>query len=542
MGTSRDTPAARVARSLRQRMLRDGRRPRGTRLAVVSGCLLASLALEPLPAANAAAGTRDAMRAVLGLEPCRPSGKGKDYEVGATGKLASLDQVPWDKLAAGDTVRIHYRAEPYAGKFMLSARGTAAAPVRVCGIPGPNGQRPVISGRDATTRKGLAYGHPLHQSRSIIVIKQLASEGWQAYPSHLQIDGLAIQGAHPRHGFTDSEGRRQRYDEFGACIWVERGHGITIVDNEISDCSQAIFSKSTDDGAFAQTRDLRIAGNHMHGNGIAGNNRLHTTYVQSVNVVYEFNHYGPLRAGARGNSIKDRSVGTVVRYNRIEDGARALDLVEAEDFPLTARADPAYRTTYVYGNQIVKDGRKGSVIHYGGDHNGSTPGADWGEPNNRKGTLYFYHNTVRVTGDGYAALFQLSTTEERADVRNNVFVFDATTHTPILRADTDVGRAWVAGGIVTMGRNWITRGWRDTREGSRIGGALQGREHLIMAGGTPVDPVTLRPRAGSPIIDAAQPNAAATRAHPVRYQLDARAQPMLRPVKGAAPDLGAIEL
>ena len=322
---------------------------------------------------------------------------------------------------------------------------------------------------------------------------------------------------------------------------MERGHGITIADNAISDCSQAIFTKSTDDGAFAQTRDIRIAGNRMYNNGIVGNNRLHTTYVQSIDVVYEFNHYGPLRAGARGNSIKDRSIGTVVRYNRIEDGARALDLVEAEDFPQTAKATPAYRSTYVYGNQIIKDGRKGSVIHYGGDHNGSSPGEDWGEPNNRKGTLYFYHNTVRVTGNGYAAMFQLSTTEERADVRNNIFIFDATTQNPIMRATTDVGDAWVAGGIITLGRNWITRGWRDTQPNSKVGGALQGRENLVMDGIMPVAPTTLRPLAGTAAIDAAQPNATATRSHPVRYQLDTRSVPVVRPVNGSAPDLGAIE-
>ena len=42
-----------------------------------------------------------------------------------------------------------------------------------------------------------------------------------------------------------------------------------------------------------------------------------------------------------------------MRYNRIEEGAHAIDLVEAEDFPVTALALPAYRTTHVIGNQIL---------------------------------------------------------------------------------------------------------------------------------------------------------------------------------------------
>lgn len=479
---------------------------------------------------------------VLSLAACEPSGKGRDYQVGpGAGQLGSLDQVPWESLTAGDTVRIFYRSQPYAGKFLLSARGTAEAPVRVCGVRGPNGERPVITGQNATTRANQGYGNIIHETRSLITIKQKSSEAWTAYPQHLQIDGLHIRSAHPSYQFTDSSGARRSYEEFGACIWVERGHHITIADNEISDCSQAIFTKSTDDGEFAVSKHIRIAGNRFHTNGIVGQEGKHTTYVQSVDVVYEFNWYGPLRAGATGNSIKDRSVGTVVRYNRIEDGARAIDLVEAEDFPNTAKADPAYRTTYVYGNQIIKDGRKGSTIHYGGDHNGSTPGATWGEPNNRKGTLYFFHNTVRITGDGYAVLFQLSTTEEKAEVWNNVFVFDPTVPYPQMRSSTDVGSAWTPGGIINLGRNWIDARWSDGGPWHTVPGQLNGTQNLITGTTPPVDINTLVPLAGSAIVDKAQASVSGASGIAVKFQLDPRQVPVPRVMTGTALDLGAVE-
>lgn len=512
----------------------------GRRFAVLFALLPAALsnAQAPRPAPFA---LRAALQQAIGLAACAPSGEGRDYEVGdGPGQLASLDRVPWEKLSAGDTVRIHYRAKPYAGKFIVAAKGTRKAPVRICGMPGPNGERPEVTGRDALTRRNLGYGHPLHESRSVIVVKPFANQPWEAFPAHIQVDGLKITGAHPDHGFVDTHGKRQAYDRFGACIWLERGHDITIADNEIAGCSQAIFSKSTDDGEFARTTRIRVAGNDMHDNGIAGYDRTHTTYMQSVGIVYEFNRYGPLLAGARGNSLKDRSAGTVVRYNRIEDGARALDLVEAEDFPEAAKADPAYRSTFVYGNQIVKDGRKGSTIHYGGDHNGSSPGESWGEPNNRKGTLHFFHNTVRITGNGYAAMFQLSTTEERADVRNNIFIFDASTRNPSMRATTEVGDAWTPGGIVVLGRNWITRGWRDKTEAA-VGGELQGRGNLIEGTAPPVELPGFRPKPGSAVIDAAGPLAAAAAKHPVLYQLDAGGVPRQRKLVGVAPDIGAVE-
>ncbi|WNG41704.1 hypothetical protein F0U60_54545 [Archangium minus] len=487
------------------------------------------------PPAPTAPTSPEVSPAQLSLRPCEPSGKGKDYQVGpGAGQLASLAEVPWESLAAGDTVRVFHRSTPYRGKILLAAQAREDAPVRVCGVPGPNGERPVISGQDAVARRGLDYGHELHESRSVIVINRLYAQDWTAFPKNIQIDGLRIQGAHPKYQFTDSKGVRKNYVEFGACVWVERGNNIVIANNEITDCTHAIFSRSTDDGDFAVTRNLRIAGNHMHGNGVAGSYLVHNTYIQSVGVTYEFNHYGPLREGALGNALKDRSVGPVIRYNRIEDGARALDLVEAEDYSPVATANPAYRTTLVYGNQIVKDGRKGTTIHYGGDHAGN-------EAIYRKGTLYFFNNTVHLTGDGYAVLFQLSTTEEKAEVWNNIFVFDAAIQYPRMREKQDNAEGIPSGGIVNLGLNWIDAKWSDAGPWHTVGGELNGEENLITGTTPPIDMKTLVPLAGSAVLDVAQSGPAAASGHPVQYQLDAAYKPKARVAVGARMDLGALE-
>lgn len=481
-------------------------------------------------------------RAFLGLSECLPSGKGRDYPVGTLpGQIRELHLVPWERLGAGDTVRIFARPLPYRGKIYVAGQGGADAPIRVCGVSGLDGKRPVVEGVNATTRRELKYGHPLHESRSVVLINRFADQPWASKPSHLQIDGLEIRGAHPSNQFVDSRGESVRYTEFGACIWIERGHHVSILDNEITDCSQAIFSKSTDDGEFAITKGITIAGNYFHGNGVAGSDRVHTTYLQSSGVTVAFNRYGALKMGARGNSIKDRSVGAVIRYNRIEDGARALDLVEAEDFPKTATQDSAYRNTYVYGNQIIKDGRKGSVIHYGGDHHGSQLGAHWGEPNFRKGTLHFFHNTVRVTGDGYAALFQLSTTEERAEVWNNIFVFDPTVPSPTLRASSEVGSQWQPGGVLSLGKNWISAGWRDGARGVKLAQGLIGKENLVVGSKPPIDPVSLIPITprGEPL-EAQSAPVVTLPDHPVKFQL-LNSGMIARRLQGAKTSIGAIE-
>jgi hypothetical protein len=61
-------------------------------------------------------------------------------------------------------------------------------------------------------------------------------------------------------------------------------------------------------------------------------------------MVYQFNHFGPLRANCPGNNLKDRSAGTVIRYNWIEGGNRQLDLVDAED-SAELRNHPSYSRT-----------------------------------------------------------------------------------------------------------------------------------------------------------------------------------------------------
>ena len=473
---------------------------------------------------------------------CVPSGQGTDYAVGPGQPLTALDQVPWERLAPGDTVRIHHSTTPYRGKFLLAAKGTATRPVRVCGVRGPNGERPVIDGQDATTRPALAAAlgdnvSDIQQSRALVMVTKLALDAWTDRPSHIQIDGLKFTRAHPDYRFRDAAGVVKPYSNFGACLWIDRGAHITIADNELTDCVMGVFSRTTDDGSGAVTENLRLVGNVIRGHGIAGSESEHGTYTQGLGVVIEHNVYGPLRAGARGNAIKDRSAGLVVRYNRIEEGAHAIDLVEAEDFPRLAMARADYRTTLVYGNQIRKNGETGSVIHYGGDHYGSTPGALWGEPVYRKGTLHFFHNTVIVTGRG-AAVFQLSTTEERAEVWNNAFVFASTVAEKSLRMGQSVGPAWTSGGVLNLGRNWLSLGWQDIDQWHTVGGQLTVAVPLLTGLRSPLVAGGWVPQPGSVLVDAA---VAGPLAVPVEWQLDASGRSQPRSVRGAAADLGATE-
>src|SRR5205085_3761566 len=99
-----------------------------------------------------------------------------------------------------------------------------------------------------------------------------------------------------------------------------------------------------------------------------GSDRQHNIYTECINVTFQYNHLGSPRAGSLGNTLKDRSAGTIIRYNWIETGGHLLDLVDPQDSAIITTLDPSFHETYVYGNIFV-DGAGGAtfLVHYGGD-------------------------------------------------------------------------------------------------------------------------------------------------------------------------------
>jgi hypothetical protein len=88
-------------------------------------------------------------------------------------------------LNAGDMVRMFYSATPYKAKFTLFRSGTSTAPIRLCGMPGPNGERPIIEGNGAVTRtavsshiSGTDATRQIYESRAIISIAWNDPDGW----------------------------------------------------------------------------------------------------------------------------------------------------------------------------------------------------------------------------------------------------------------------------------------------------------------------------------------------------------------------------
>ena len=373
---------------------------------------------------------------VLATLGSSPPSLATDYNVGPEQTLSSIADVPWASLQPGDRVLIHWRETPYKEKWVLNRRGTELSPIVVRGVRGPNGERPIIDGNGATTPTSLSYWN---ESRGVLKIggSSTPSDG---LPAWLVVEGLEIRSGRPPFSFTDTDGATQSYSQNAASIYVEKAEHLVIRDCVLHDSGNGLFI-----GAFdGQTRDILIERNALHSNGNTGSVFHHNAYTAAIGITYQYNRFGALRTGADGNNLKDRSAGLVVRYNWIEDGNRQLDLVDAEDSSVVVD-HPSYDETFVYGNVLIESDGEGNsqIVHYGGD---SGTRADY-----RKGTLYFFHNTVVSTRIGNTTLLRLSTNDETADVRNNVLYVSASgSRLAMLSSD----------GVLDLTHNWVKPGWQ----------------------------------------------------------------------------------
>ncbi|MFZ5477759.1 MAG: right-handed parallel beta-helix repeat-containing protein [Myxococcota bacterium] len=354
-------------------------------------------------------------------------------EVGPGTGVETPGDVPWESLGAGTLVRISTAGSPYAAKWAIDAAGTEDAPIVVIGVCDPDtGELPVIDGRDAVTREALDYWN---EDRGIVKIGG-TSTGEGVVPAWVYVEDLEIRGA--RGAFTDEAGEAATYADNAAAFYVEEGEHVTVRGCTLADSGNGIFASS-------DTSDLTVSSNHVYDNGNPGSAYEHNNYTEALGIIFEYNWFGPPCDGCDGNNLKDRSAGTVIRYNRIEGGNRQIDLVESDHDALVD--DPSYRVTYVYGNVLVEpeDDGNSQILHYGGD------GGDTSRY--RRGTLFFYHNTVVSERAGNTTLARLSDVDEVLDARNNVLYAAGTLG--VLSTD----------GSATLACNWLPTGWRSAIEG-----------------------------------------------------------------------------
>jgi hypothetical protein len=465
------------------------------------------------------------------------TGRGTTFNVGPGQKYTELTEVPWLSLQAGDVVNVFHRATPYRTKIGLRAQGTVKEPVVINGVTDATCNRPEINAQNAVTADDAVQGRFFNKQHSehlgAIFIYRGPADPWTHMPRNIVIQNLRITGAYKGNRYTAQDGSTGTYGLGAAGIYAVRVEGLTVQNNEISGNGNGVFVNSRDDDDFSSY--ITIRRNRLHDNGNAGSYTEHNLYIQAVRPLYEGNYIGQLRPGALGSSMKDRSSASVIRFNHIVAAARAIDLVEIEGGVAAVKNDALYDHAWVYGNLIVSDHDRPAVsssllIHWGGDN----------DPRYfRKGTLYFYNNTVVTRASQaqayYLCIFDMPTPTQRVEASANVFVHSGTGR---------LNLGYKSGAIVLRDTNWLSRGWARAWTPEVTFDTTSGR---VIDGTDPGLDADFVPRAGSVVLDKgtrsppAFPSPASGANLNPEFRFGAPAKLLNRPVRGTAPDLGAFE-
>ena len=332
------------------------------------------------------------------LPSCAPIGKGVRYDIGSA-RTPGLDDVPWTSLGPGDVVCVPYRAEPYRAKIYFVTRGAKDAPIRLVGLRGPHGERPIIDGDGATTSRLIVPAANDRYLEAFGVISLMthfvapAGSPWGWHPGWITITGLRIQHSRPAYKFTDSEGKSRSYAAFSAGIYINPGDDVVIEDCDVTDSQIGIFAKSferTPRQMDRVTERLTLRGNFIHGNGDTKSLGIHNVYIEARGCDVIGNSM-VAQAGVAGSNYKSRCGHERVFANRIEGGSLGLLLFFAPESGWdTVGLAPDFEPTVVAGNVLVNPFGNGVIgaplISFGGD-------ADKSLAHHRK-HLIFYANTV----------------------------------------------------------------------------------------------------------------------------------------------------
>ena len=416
---------------------------------------------------------------------CVPSGEGVDYPVGDDQKYKKLSDVPWDNLKPADTVRIFYKPTPYKEKIVIRTSGTKDKPIRICGVAGADGQKPILDGDMAKNDPDDKIAYTTYEPMEALAIIMIYNKDYELKASNIIIDSLHIKNAKKGFKFIKTDGSIGSYEEGAACIRVQAGDNIVIRNNEIENCSNGIFTMSQGYNEAHLTRNILIEGNYFHKNGEEGSYLSHALYIQAIGAIYQYNYFGPNDPKAQGVSLKERVAGSIIRYNWFESGSsRFLDLVEVEDaaswyieseyrkwlqyegkeidqeiLKKVQDAEKAYRKSYVYGNFFNHVGSKtdaGSMIHYGWDNDPALA---------REGKLYFYNNTISIREDRDDSwrfrLFDMRLYSETPPIEHSKETIEAFNNIIYISSETQGKEpAYFCmsnnSGTINLGINWIS--------------------------------------------------------------------------------------
>jgi hypothetical protein len=436
----------------------------------------------------------------------------QDYDVGDGFPYLTIGSVPWKNLGPGAVVRIHHRAAPYHEKILVSTRGSAAEPIKVIGIAGPNGEKPVIDGANATAGASLGYESSSYTPQmSVVAVARGANTPVNGKAGYVEISGLEVRNTTDQ-SFTNLLGQAEAYYSSSGAIYLRGAEHVVIRDCELHHAWSGLVAENY--GTESEVnRDVLIERCYFHDNTRADAYSGHNAQLEAIGITVQFCRFDANLNRDKNANIRDGSAGAVYRYNLIEGGSYLFELDQPTGAIALVTADAGYATTHLYGNTLInRNGDGSSLVRFG---------SVYYDTSNARPLLHFYHNTVVMdTPSTGRAVFSLALPETTVETRNNVFYASSGQFQMINNP-----------GVINLGVNWANTGW------STGSGTVNGAANLL----TGANPGFMNyagndfhPTAVSVLRNAAGSLAAGVPAIDAQYLTSARNEP--RP---SAVDLGA---
>ncbi|KAG2379414.1 hypothetical protein C9374_007553 [Naegleria lovaniensis] len=435
-------------------------------------------------------------------------GRRKTFNVGPGQTYTELNTVPWLSLQAGDVVNIFYRSTPYKTYVGLRSVGNSTHPITINGVTDSSCRRPVISGDGALPADdakaalwGTWSGGGLPGS-GIFIFWKSSSDPAEHTPQYFAFRNLELRDCRKGKSYIGYDGASHPYDYFTGAIYAVRIKHLLIDNCFITQNGNGLFTNTRGQSENDYSSYLYVRGSKLDMNGYPDDDHEHNLYTQAKRVLVEGCYIGQAQGGS---SLKDRSSGSVIRYNFIKASARALDLVETEEeYYKNLQQDPLYNYAWVYGNVILNDensptGYSGRAIHWGFDNT---------LERSRAGTLFFYGNTYMFRAkNGYSTdIFQLGNEASPSSPEFTIACWDNVfANQPSHQGSVEL-RVLTSHGKVTMkGNNYIDSRFQHKRRELGVAVTETSSEHggnLWTGPSTVLDPMTFKPNAGSVLIGA----------------------------------------
>lgn len=419
------------------------------------------------------------------------------YNIGEAGSpYQELSDILWNNLQPGDVVNVHWRAEPYTERLLLNAQGTEAQPITINGIPGPNGEMPVLDANNATTPDqfsnfNLEYRQELGGSIYIGPPGNYPSP--DEIPQHITVNGFEITGAGQGNSFTDAAGISHSY-EGQAGVYIKGGDDITIENNYIHHNGTGIFSNSNHE--YEITEDLVIQGNTFDQNGVSGSYLRHHVYTEGVNTTVDNNVFLAKVDGDQGSLLKMRDVGVTVSNNEFGSSpGHIIDLSDVQSDAMVAAgygtSDAFHNDNHIFGNTI--DAETGN-IYVGGDSLGKE---NVNSETYRK-SVDFHDNTITFAADRddlwRLGILRAPSDDQTFNIANNSF--SATSKTPG-ETITNFGLMADDGNLNVVGPNTMDGVIAQWADNATQNGVITGWENMTVvddpADPDPIDPDPIDP-------------------------------------------------